>query len=559
MESAHATERLPAIKVTSARLDELINRQFTDLAQQLSDLGRTTASAVRVDGQIIGTGKADFTTDNTLYTLNYEGKIFQLIDVPGIEGDESKYVNMVHQAVAKGHLVFYVNGTNKKPEKATAEKIRAYLRRGTQVCPIVNIRGNADAYEFEEDRESLEQDNAAKALKQTTDVLKAVLSKDVLLSGVCVQGLLAFASLAMNSQTGQSTIHPSRSKDLVRQQLNYRKHFSSTGAMLEFSQIGVVAKVLRDKLGTFKEDIIESNKVKVLELLTENIAELDKTLKGHQNFIDKVNPEFKKCRESILGATESFERLITAGRRNVWNNFFNTISEEADEIVDSHFGNGDLISIKINSACETHQEKIGTELQKQLDQHLAGMYETVKQAMERLIQDIKRIEFQQSFSLGEESYQQVYHSAPVDMSLGRDDWGKILSDIGSYAATGALIFSPIPGVGPAIGAVIGAIVGILVGLMNLSVGKRKRIRMAQAQVQGKINEAREKVMSDLTGQSRDLVATIRKDVQEKILDRVDGIYASLTRPLAIIEQQISLMTRIKEQLEKMPYGTIQAL
>lgn len=65
-----------------------------------------------------------------------------MIDVPGIEGDEGKYAHMVRQAVAKAHLVFYVNGTSKKPE-GNGGKIRAYLRRGTQVCPLVNVRSGA--------------------------------------------------------------------------------------------------------------------------------------------------------------------------------------------------------------------------------------------------------------------------------------------------------------------------------------------------------------------------------------------------------------------------------
>ena len=200
---------LPAIRVASKRLEELLNVQLPALLQSAVALEKSKTSVRRVDGRIIGTGEADFTKGNTLYTLNYKGKTFQLIDVPGIEGDESKYAHMVRQAVAKAHLVFYVNGTNKKPEKATAEKIRSYLRRGTQVCPLVNVRGNADAYEFEEDRESLDNHGGAStALTQTMGVLKSVLGQEVLLPGYCVQGLLAFSSLAIHSESRSTTIHP---------------------------------------------------------------------------------------------------------------------------------------------------------------------------------------------------------------------------------------------------------------------------------------------------------------------------------------------------------------
>ncbi|MWO43691.1 DUF1269 domain-containing protein, partial [Escherichia coli] len=51
----------------------------------------------------------------------------------------------------------YVNGTNKKPEATTARKIKSYLEYGTQVYPLINVRGYSEAYEFDEDRIDLEQ------------------------------------------------------------------------------------------------------------------------------------------------------------------------------------------------------------------------------------------------------------------------------------------------------------------------------------------------------------------------------------------------------------------
>ncbi|HAX7306317.1 TPA: DUF1269 domain-containing protein, partial [Escherichia coli] len=90
----------------------------------------------------------------------------------------------------------YVNGTNKKPETSTAKKIKSYLEYGTQVYPLINVRGYSDDYEFEEDRVALEQQGrGGEALCQTVGVLASVLGADVLLNGNCVQGLLAFSAL----------------------------------------------------------------------------------------------------------------------------------------------------------------------------------------------------------------------------------------------------------------------------------------------------------------------------------------------------------------------------
>ena len=146
------------------------------------DVAKARARARCVDGLIIGTGQADFTLGNTAYTLNHQGRAFLLIDVPGIEGNERKFTHQVAQAIAKAHLVFYVNGTNKKPEAATAKKIQSYLGRGTQVCALVNVKEYADAYEFEDDRKCLDPHAGARtALRQTEDVLSAALKPERLL------------------------------------------------------------------------------------------------------------------------------------------------------------------------------------------------------------------------------------------------------------------------------------------------------------------------------------------------------------------------------------------
>lgn len=550
---------LPAIHAAN-ELDQLLNLQLPALLHAAIALENQKVNARRVDGRIIGTGEADFTKGNTLYTLNYYGKTFQLIDVPGIEGDEGKYAHIVREAVAKAHLVFYVNGTNKKPEKATAEKIRSYLRCGTQVCPIVNVRGNADAYEFDNDRESLESDGGATAaLKQTTGVLESVLNREVLLPGLCVQGMLAFSSLAMHSESGRTSIHPSRNQDLVIHQQNYLKHFASANAMFEFSRMQTVAQVLHEKLGTFKEDIIESNKVKVRELLVENVGILNTTLREHQRFIERLEPEFEKCRESINGGLQTFERLVTAGRRNLWSKFFNDLTTDADEVVAEHFGDNDHINAMIKKASTTRQTDIREQLQVQLEEHMESLRKSISQAVERLIQDFRRVEFEQQITFNEGGHDAVYRAAQMDMELGLKEWGSIALNVGSYTISGAGIGSGFPIIGTAIGAIVGAVVGILVEVMQFLISKEKRIRKAQANIHEKIEEMRAQVIGRLSSDLKCLMKSVRKEVQETTLSQIDTLYSSLVSPLNIIQQQIALMSHIKTQLETMPHGTIQAI
>ncbi|EKT4532161.1 hypothetical protein PshuTeo2_48610 [Pseudomonas hunanensis] len=550
---------LQHIEARSPALDALLNQQLTALHDKLLAHERKKAQARRVDGLIIGTGEADFTKGNTLYPLNYKGKRFQLIDVPGIEGDESKYAHMVREAVAKAHLVLYVNGTNKKPEKATAEKIRSYLRLGTQVCPLVNVRGNADAYEFEEDRESLTAHGGATvALQQTEEVLRSVLGSKVLQPGHCVQGLLAFSSLASDAQTGRTTIDPARGRDLVIQQRNYQKHFASSKAMYEFSQIKSVAKVLHSKLATFREDMVESNKTKVYELLVENISTLQSLHGAHEAFVARSKPEFEKCREAIKGSLERFERLVMNGRRNLWDNLFNSLKEDADYIVERHFGDNDAISSQINRAFKTRQNSLKEKLQEQFELYLNDLGQDLQQAIQRLLEDVARVEFEQLL-YDTEALNINYKTPDLDLGFELGDYGWMAFNIGSYALAGAGIGTAFPVIGNLIGAAAGALVGILVSLLSVFTGKEKRIRKAQGQVQEKIDEACFEAHKALKEERKTLFAPVRKQIDETVLSRVQQLDESLKRPLKIIEQQIALMTRTKEQLESMPYGTIQAV
>jgi gas vesicle protein len=548
------------LKAASPVLRPLLNDDLPRLTQLLVEFERHRQSARRVDGSIIGTGEADFTKGNTTYTLNYRDKTFLLVDVPGIEGDEARYVDEVRKAIARAHLVFYVNGTHKKPERATAEKIRSYLRRGTKVCPLFNVRGSADAYEFEEDRLSLaQQGGAGAALEQTVEVLESVLGTDVLLSGHCVQGLLAFSSLAYDAKTASTTIDLSRNRDLVIQQRNYLKYFDSTRQMYEFSQIKAVAQVLHSRIDTFRDDIVESNKIKVRELLAENLAVLHECLDGHRTFMLSVEPEFEKCRSAFKESLKTFERLVYAGRMSMWVGLFNDLNKKADDIVAEHFGEGERIQDEISQAYKNLQESAAKGVEKNLEDNIEQLQQLLQQAMTRLIEDVQRVEFQQRVDLKANEKWALESKDGLGWGLGLLDFGSMAFQIGSYAMAGFGIGSAFPGVGNAIGAAVGAAIGLFMSLVSLVMGKEKRIRKAQSQVRAKIEEVQEKVLNGLEKEVSDLVAMLKGAFYKDMLSQVNELYNSLRRPEDILERQIAMMTKLKENLEKMPYGTIQAV
>ncbi|MGK7630832.1 DUF1269 domain-containing protein, partial [Salmonella enterica] len=72
--------------------------------------------------------------------------------------------------------------------------------------------------------------------------------------------------------------------------------------MRAFSQIDAVARTIRNKVATFREDIVESNKGKVREMLGQYLQVLETQLAGHRTFLKGAEPEFDKCRAAFRNA-----------------------------------------------------------------------------------------------------------------------------------------------------------------------------------------------------------------------------------------------------------------
>lgn len=130
-------------------------RQHTkEIESHLSEIRQQHATALAnlqqlaafEDGSIIGDGRADFTRQTQAYAFESDGQHFQLLDVPGIEGDERKVSEQINNAVKRAHAVFYVTAKAAPPQTGdtgrpgTLEKIQAQLGAQTEVWTLYNKR-----------------------------------------------------------------------------------------------------------------------------------------------------------------------------------------------------------------------------------------------------------------------------------------------------------------------------------------------------------------------------------------------------------------------------------
>lgn len=537
-------------------LSELVSDRLPTLLKQQKQLEQMQRCAGQVDGEIVGTGQADFTQDNVIYQFSHQGKRFQLIDVPGIEGNESKYEAMVQAAIAKAHLVFYVNGTNKKPEEKTAQKIKHYLNRDAKVYAICNLRGKADSYEFAHDRESLERTHkdALATREQTREVLEGILGAELVSGCQSLQGLLGFTSVAFDER-GLTSIHPSRA-DLLKSQRAYKQDFNSQQAMRSFSQLDKLHKVIGDGCANFEVDIVESNKRKVVRLLQDTVSDLRKQRDEHTAFAKKIGAEVKECQDVIRKSVEDFESSFSSKRRGALDRFFNQLTAAAREAVDEHFSDKDDVARVIEQHVEDGQEQLSERLEEIQEQQLAELSQAIERAVKRLQENAERMSFQQRLS--EAANSSLSLSSAMDaISFNFSDYGGFLLSIGGYALSGFGIGSVFPGIGNIVGAIAGGLFGVLAAVAGYFFGGRaKKIADAQDQVAKAIRAEREKVTETFKRDTKEMLAKIKEQIEGSVLSQLSSERDKMDEVTALFDEKIASIQALKNQVEAKPHGTI---
>ncbi|MCO7517315.1 hypothetical protein NJF44_11180 [Pseudomonas guariconensis] len=537
-------------------LSELVSDRLPTLLKQQKELERLQRCAGQVDGEIVGTGQADFTQDNVTYQFSHQGKNFQLIDVPGIEGNESKYEAMVQAAIAKAHLVFYVNGTNKKPESETAQKIKQYLNRDAKVYAICNLRGKADSYEFETDRESLERTHkdAVATREQTREVLEDILGTELVVGCQSLQGLLGFTGVAFDER-GLTSIHPSRT-DLLKSQRAYKQDFGSQQAMRSFSQLDQLHQVIGNGCANFEVDIVESNKRKVLRLLQDTVNDLQKQRGEHQVFSDKIGAEILECQDVIRKSFQDLKSSFSSKRGSALDRFFNELTSAAREAVEVHFSDKDDVERVIQQHVSEGQQRLSERLEQIQEQLLEDLSQAIERALKRLQENAERVSFQQRLS--EAASNSLSLSSAMDaISFNFSDVGSFLLSVGGYALSGFGIGTVFPGIGNIVGAIVGGLFGLVAaGLSYFFGGRGKKIAEAQEQVAKAIKAERENVTRTFNRDTEAMLVKIKEQIEGSVLNQLTDERRKMADVTALFDEKIASLQALKNQVEAKPYGTI---
>jgi len=275
-------------------------------------------------GATIGTGRKDFTTVFESYKIKLNGYDFIITDMPGIEGNETKYENEIKHAIAKSHTIFYVNGTNKKPETGTIEKIGNYLNYQGDVFSILNIHGKADWYEFEEDRKTIYTPNIEKAIKAQNSIFQNILGNSFKKT-LYFNALMSFCS----------TCNPERN-DLIRAQKNYKKVFKKLEIAYDFSNFETLKSTIIELSKNANYKIAASNTQKVTKIFDSLICKLDDIYyNGFKTYLlSDVKQITKQSIENVNTIFKKYDAFIKHHINNEITNLKNILRKEIHNAID---------------------------------------------------------------------------------------------------------------------------------------------------------------------------------------------------------------------------------
>lgn len=245
------------------------------------------------DGNIIGNGRSDFTLQTQTYRFTANDQKFQLIDVPGIEGDEKQVMSVIETTVKKAHAIFYVTraaappGSGSDGLKGTIDKIKRQLGKQTEVWAIYNKSAtNPQVLQGE----TLINKNDSDGLEDMGKSLLSTLGEETYKGHICVSGMPAFLASARCLVPNNPHVK-SREKFLKAMNASDILKRSGMDAFLEF--------IRAELCQNLKRKISDANHKKIRSCLQEGIDHLHQARDKFANLAQKLDVQQKSASSQI--------------------------------------------------------------------------------------------------------------------------------------------------------------------------------------------------------------------------------------------------------------------
>src|SRR5690606_11247135 len=318
---------------------------------------------------------------------------------------------------------------------------------------------------------------------QTLTVLNQAVGADLIDGGACVQGLIAFSSLAYDHSEGETTISSSR-KDLIATQKSFMRDFSSLEKMKEFSQIGELEQKIISKFSTFEEDIIESNKNKIVRKIEQIKAVIQEQLNDHLKLQTKIKKELDVGRDSIYRALNDFESKLSNKSNNAVSSAFIKIADDGCVIIEKYFGNQEQISSNIEDIVDCETRNLFKQLDKIKTEESQYFQDDLQEIIQRIGRSIEQVQITNELECSQEQDLSIKFSSATTFDV--KTIGKGLIEIGSMAALGASIGTAFPVIGNIVGGLLGGLLGLIKAGLDFFRSEKSKINKAQSKFRGNV-------------------------------------------------------------------------
>lgn len=313
------------------------------------------------DGSSIGEGYKDFTKK----VNNYKIGNITLLDMPGIEGDESKFSDEISKAISNSHVLFYVTEP-KEPEEKTLQKIKNYLDNKTKVISVVNCRAKPGNYQL---KKVLIDDNIRKVEQNTHEKLSNILKKNY------------EKNLTLNAYLGFLSVGNPKKEEFINNKKKCIEVFGSCEEAYKFSNLKEIENEIQRLYKQSNEEIVISNTYKILNEIENIISQI---LRDKKQFDALVKENQRQIEEKLDYANSRIDRAINASQREitiVLNYLRDEITEKIFYAIDHNYDEVDLDDI---------QDKVSGKYRKILERHISEIWEDTKKELSTIIKEIEQ-------------------------------------------------------------------------------------------------------------------------------------------------------------------------
>ena len=455
------------------------------------------------DGNIIGNGESDYTKTNATYEFNYNGIEFNLIDVPGIEGNEGIVQESIIKAVQKAHAVFYVTNKPTAPQtgedkEGTLEKIQRHLGSQTEVWTIFNKRTNSPI----QLNDKLVNDEEVDALKKLHNVFVDKLGKDHYRGEIVLRGYPAFLSVANCLVPGSKE---KRSQNKFLKKISLEKIMDDSG-LKDFINLfpGTI-------IGEWKHKIIASNYNKAIEALNRMIVEISnlktKKVVPLEKNMRRIHDDTKLQLENMVDALSSSLKCL---KSDLIGEFESSVRSEIYDVISDDVNN-DTFEEELKCIMERNQELL-----------LQDFSKSVQECIEEAKNDIEEIinTFKNNMDDIIDTYDSLEMS-DINLKINIDNGIDVKALIGAaFSAIGIFISS-----GP-VGWVLGTISLIISigkaiwGYIDHSYRQKQQRKSADEnirKVSQDIEKSLDNYMIEINGNMEKIIPSIARDLEKQML------------------------------------------